>query len=43
MEIGDRKVGIRGCFMVSWELMGISNGAAVGRTGATGKGREGEI
>ena len=42
-DIGDRNLGIRGCFIVSWEQMGTSKPAAVRRARATGKGREGEI
>ena len=42
IDIGDRNLGIRGCFIVSWEQMATSKAAAARRARATGKGREGE-
>ena len=36
-------LGSGGCFMLFWEQMTLSEGAAIGRARATGKGREGEI
>ena len=41
-DIGDQTLGMRDCFMVSWEQMGTSEAAAARRARATGKGREGE-